>query len=147
MPFQVSSDLSASPAHVAQIRDGLAAFNAQATGRPAERIPVVILARDAIGTVVGGCLGFRRWGVMQVDFLWVAEAHRGQRIGSRLLRAAEDEAIAAGCTVATLDTFDFQARPFYERLGYRVWGTLDELPNGRVGYYLRKALRSKVSSA
>lgn len=138
--LRISSEHTADPTPLATVSDGLTAFNATATGRPAERVPVIIIARDADEAVVGGCVGFRRWEVLQVDHLWVADAHRGQGVGTELLRTAEQEARDAGCTVATLDTFDFQARPFYERLGYRVWGVLDDLPHGRVGYFMRKRL-------
>jgi hypothetical protein len=39
-----------------------------------------------------------------------------------------------------LDTFDFQARGFYERNGYELFGTLDDCPPGHKRYYLKKAL-------
>lgn len=39
-----------------------------------------------------------------------------------------------------LDTFDFQARPFYERHGYEVFGTLDDYPPGHSRFFLRKDL-------
>ncbi len=136
----VASEPHAPPDDVAVIRNGLVAFNDRATGNNAAREPSVHLARDQTGAVVGGCLGYRRWGVLHVDFLWVADEHRGHNVGTRLLSAAEAEAIRAGCTVAMLDTFDFQAKPFYEALGYKVWGVLDDLPHGRVEYYLRKEL-------
>lgn len=53
---------------------------------------------------------------------------------------AEAEAVRRGCHHALLDTFDFQARPFYERLGYRVWGELADFPAGHTWFYLSKAL-------
>ena len=50
----------------------------------------------------------------------------------------EAEARARGCIGATLGTYDFQARPFYEKQGYEVFGTLEPYPNGHCSYYLRK---------
>ena len=61
-------------------------------------------------------------------------------MGRRLLRAAEREAAERGCAHAYLDTFDFQARPFYERLGYAVFGVQEGFPPGHVRYFLRRAL-------
>jgi hypothetical protein len=45
-----------------------------------------------------------------------------------------------GCTMSHLDTFDFQARDFYERNGYELFGALDDCPPGHKRYYLKKAL-------
>ena len=39
-----------------------------------------------------------------------------------------------------MDTFSFQARPFYEKLGYRVFGQLPDYPRGQTRYFLAKAL-------
>lgn len=41
------------------------------------------------------------------------------------MKRAELYAVERGCTNAFLDTFSFQARPFYEKLGYRVFGILE----------------------
>jgi GNAT superfamily N-acetyltransferase len=38
---------------------------------------------------------------------------------------AEAYARSRGAVGATVETHSFQARPFYERLGYQVFGTLD----------------------
>lgn len=47
-----------------------------------------------------------------------------------MLLQAEQEAIARGCRGAWLDTYSFQARGFYERLGYAVFGILDHDGDG-----------------
>ena len=56
------------------------------------------------------------------------------------MHEAEAEAVRRGCASAYLDTFDFQARPFYERLGYQLFGQLDDFPPGGSRYFLRKRL-------
>ena len=43
-----------------------------------------------------------------IESVWVAENYRGQGIAARLLKEVEEEAKAAGCYMAQLDTFDFQ---------------------------------------
>ena len=58
----------------------------------------------------------------------MAEALRGQGLGSRLLLAAEDLAVSRGCRGSCLGTFDFQARTFYERHGYAVFAELLGFP-------------------
>jgi GNAT superfamily N-acetyltransferase len=90
--------------------------------------------------LVGGLYGNTAWQWLFVDLLWVDTPFRRQGLGRRLLRAAEAAARARGCTRAFLDTFDFQARPFYEREGYVVFGTQEEYPPGHRKFYLGKSL-------
>jgi ribosomal protein S18 acetylase RimI-like enzyme len=73
----------------------------------------------------------------------VAEALRGQGHATRLMAAAEAYAIEKGCVGVTLDTFSFQARPLYEKLGYRVFAELKDHPKGHNQYWLTKRLVSK----
>jgi ribosomal protein S18 acetylase RimI-like enzyme len=56
-----------------------------------------------------------------------------------LLERAEAEGRARGAVMAHLDTFTFQARGFYERCGYIVFGVLP-YTNGVERYYMRKTL-------
>jgi len=130
-----------SDADEAAVRQGLLAFNERHIG-PSDNRPVRLVARDANGAVVAGLLGHTRWGWLLVDKLWLADAVRGQGLGSRLLAAAESLAIDRGCTGAMLSTFEHQARPFYEKLGYTVFGTLEGYPAGTRQHYLCKQLRS-----
>jgi GNAT superfamily N-acetyltransferase len=37
-----------------------------------------------------------------------------------------------------LDTFAFQARPFYEKLGFTVFGTLEDHPRGSRRFFMQK---------
>ncbi len=90
------------------------------------------------GRTLGGLVGETNRGFLYVDLLWVAEAERGRGLGSRLLAAAEAEAAARGCRAAWLDTYDFQARPFYERHGYVAFGTLDGFPGGHRRFFMVK---------
>jgi hypothetical protein len=39
-----------------------------------------------------------------------------------------------------LETHSFQARPFYEKCGYKVFGTLEDYPPGHAKFFLRKRL-------
>ena len=121
------------------IVDGLIAYNAAHGARWAGR-ELSVVARDGSGSVVGGLLGETNLGWVFVAALWVAEPHRGQGIGSALLAEAEQEGGRRGCVGIYLDTYSFQARPFYERLGYQLFGTLPDCPPGAVKYYLYKRL-------
>ena len=136
---QVSLETEASPADVAAVAAGLRAFNVARIGEPAEELVHVFL-RDAAGAVVGGLLGVIRWRWLYVEKLWVADAHRGHGHGRALLGEAEAHAARRRCLGVYLDTFEYQARPFYEKLGYALFGTLDGYPPGYRQYYLAKRL-------
>lgn len=99
-----------------------------------------ILARDAQGQLAGGILGFTDRGWLRIEILIVHEQRRRAGIGSRLLRAAEDEALRRGCHSAWLDTFSFQALPFYQQHGYTIFGSLGRYPNQHTRYFVQKAL-------
>ena len=132
-------DGNVTAADEAMVVRGLLAFNEVRLG-PADDQPVKFVVRDADGNIVGGILGHTRWRWMYIAKLWVDESLRGQGVGSRLMEAAEELARSRGCTDVSLDTFDFQARPFYEKLGYELFGTLDGYPPGYRQFYLRKRL-------
>ena len=98
---------------------------------------LTIVARSA-GEIVGGLLGHTNWNWLFVRQLWVADAFRSTGTGSRLMQAAEAEAVARGCAHAHLDTFEFQALPFYRKLGYEVFGELEDYPPGFRRFFLQK---------
>lgn len=127
----------ASPGDVAAVQAGLRAFNERIIGEPAEE-QVQLFLRDANGRVAGGLLGDIRWRWLYVAKLWVDDEHRGSGQGTALMLAAEAHARRRGCLGSYLDTFEYQARPFYEKLGYSLFGTLDGYPPGYCQYHLAK---------
>lgn len=137
----VKIDDEVMPSDEALVVRGLLEFNVDRLG-PADEQPVKFVARDSTGVVVGGILGHTRWRWLYVAKLWVDERARGHGLGTRLMAAAEDLARSRGCTDVSLDTFDYQARPFYEKLGYELFGTLEGYPPGSRQYYLRKRIRT-----
>lgn len=118
---------------------GINFHNVAATGHAAY-YPVGVYLRDAQGEVMGGLLGeiWGRW--LNVTYLWVAEPARGGGYASRLLQTAERYAIERGCQGAFLATFTFQARPFYEKRGYRTYGVLEDYPPGHQLFLMQKRL-------
>ena len=123
------------------VREGLYAFNRLHAPDDGHQV-LVLFVRRQDGSVAGGLLGETYWGWLHVGILWVDEGLRGQGYGTQLLAMAEAEARRRGCRAAYLDTLDFQALPFYERLGYRVWGTLSDFPPGHSRYWVKKDLAS-----
>ncbi len=125
------------------LRDGilkpLLAYNESKTSRSDHR-PLIIAVDDADGRVLGGLWARTAFDWLFVELLIVPEALRGQGIGRELMKRAEDEARRRGCHSAWLDTFEFQARGFYERLGYTCFGELANYPTGSARYFMKKGL-------
>jgi GNAT superfamily N-acetyltransferase len=122
------------------VEDGLLAFNVDVIGDP-RAASVGVFVRGDDGAVIGGLLGRIRWEWLYVEKFWLPESRRRQGLGSRLLREAEAFALERGCRGCYLDTFEYQALPFYRKLGYELFGTLDDYPPGYRQLYLRKRLR------
>ena len=118
----------------------LVAYNQARTGRNDHR-PLIIVVEDSEAGMVGGLWGRTAYDWLFVELLFVPESLRGRGFGSELMKRAEDEALGRGCHSAWLDTFEFQARGFYERLGYTCFGELPNYPAGFARYFMRKALR------
>jgi GNAT superfamily N-acetyltransferase len=100
-----------------------------------------VFARDRNGIMVGGMHGHVNWTWLHISLVWVTEAERHRGLGSQLLATLETAAVERGCLHAHLDTFSYQARPFYERHGYRLFATLHDYPPGHQRFFLRKTLR------
>lgn len=119
----------------------LVAYNLEKTGRSDSRSLIVALEDAESHAVIGGLWGRTSYDWLFVELLVVPAELRGRGVGSELMQRAEREAFSRGCHSVWLDTFEFQARGFYERLGYTCFG---ELPNYPVGsrYFMKKMLAS-----
>jgi GNAT superfamily N-acetyltransferase len=125
---------------VEQVREIIYQYNSSVM--KSDYQPLTILLRNAQGEVVGGLLAQTEWGWLFVKTLAIEDGRRGRGYGTKLLAMAEEEARARGCHDAYLDTFSFQARPFYERRGYRVFGELENF-TAHTRYFMRKELEER----
>ena len=117
----------------------LAAHNDAVVG-PTERRPVAIVVRDDAGAITGGLWGKIAYRWLFVEALAVSPALKGQGIGRELMQRAETLARDAGCIGMWLDTYSFQARGFYEKLGFGHFGTIDDFPPGHSRFFLSKRI-------
>ncbi|MFF0742475.1 GNAT family N-acetyltransferase [Streptomyces sp. NPDC004111] len=123
----------------------LTAFNNAATGAHDERELSVRVTDDA-GELVGGLTGWTWGGLGGVHMLWVREDARHGGWGTRLMRAAEAEALRRGCDRMSVSSFTFQAPDFYRGLGYREVGRLPGIPGGHEDVYFLKRLEPEDDS-
>jgi GNAT superfamily N-acetyltransferase len=124
----------------AVITDGLRAYNETQAGYSDSR-PLAVLVRDPEAKkVVGGLLGRTSLGLLRVDRFFLPEGLRRERLGSRILAMAEEEARRRGCTRAVLSTLHFQAPGFYLKQGWEVATRIDCEPPGHSRFYMTKKL-------
>ena len=127
------------PEEVKRIHGELRRFNEQFT-KPYDLTELQVTACDSDGTLLGGLTGYTNWEWLYVDYLWVHESQRRTGLGSRLMAAAEEEAVRRGCRWSRLYTYDFQAPGFYRKQGYEVWAEMAGYPPGHTQIWFRKDL-------
>ncbi|WP_445946965.1 GNAT family N-acetyltransferase [Shewanella sp.] len=99
-----------------------------------------VFAKDDKGIVQGGIRALAFWNYCIIELLWLSKETRGSGVGRQLMAAAEAFAIEKGFSYMRTETLSFQAKPFYEKLGYKVYGELDDYPAGFTTYCLVKKL-------
>ncbi|MEM6586531.1 MAG: GNAT family N-acetyltransferase [Pseudomonadota bacterium] len=99
-----------------------------------------LLLKDDTGALQGGLIAQSRWGSFYIDILAVSDALRGLGWGTRLMQKAEAEARNRQCHHMWLDTYAFQAKAFYERHGFSVFGQIDGPQPYYPHYFMMKRL-------
>ena len=112
----------APPAHVADIIE----------------IYLVDRKQKVVGGLIGRTHSIPEW--LEVTVIWVDDAWRRRGLGRELMTQAEQEAKRRGCRYARLATGDYQAPGFYPKLGYMLYGKLENCPFGVTVFYFRKDL-------
>lgn len=100
-----------------------------------------VYSKDDNGIMQGGLLASIKGRWLCIDYLWVDESMRKNGLGSQLMHVAEEESKKLGCHNALVDTFSFQALPFYEKLGYVKQMSFPNFPElGMQRHYLSKEI-------
>lgn len=103
-------------------------------------LPLNFHIKDKEGAVIAGINSFSCWQMLYLSEFYVAEQYRRQGLGTLLLEKVEQEAKKRGSLIAQTDTFDWQAKDFYLKFGYEVFGVIDNCPEGHKRFYLKKIL-------
>jgi len=127
MKMTIKTRITATPSFddVEAVKNGLREYNKNYIPEQSFKELAVFVEDDA-GNKTAGLIAETVGKYLMIKYLWVAESLRGQDCGTLLIRQAEEQAIARGCRYALVDTFSFQARPFYECLGYECKMTLED---------------------
>lgn len=120
-----------------ELIQGLVKYNNEA-GPPEDQTFIALYIESASGELMGGLHGNFEWDFLVIKRLWVADSSKGKGLGTQLLKAAEDKAFKKGKKGVWLDTFEFQAKEFYEKLGYKVFGEIPHAAGEFNRYFLLK---------
>jgi len=135
--FEINS--KPGPDEIQYLEDRLYEFNSNATGITDGKY-LAIFVRDESKRIVAGICGNTWGGCAEIRQFWVDEAWRNRGLGTRLLKAVEEESRRRGCRQMILMTFSFQAPGFYLNQGFEVVSVLDDQPLGHKNMLLRKHL-------
>ena len=102
-----------------------------------------IFLKDENDNIRGGILAEVCWNWLEIHTLMIDEDIRKLGFGTNLLLELEHMALAKQCDFIKVDTLSFQALEFYEKHGYQVFGTLDNVGRDFKHYYLKKDLTKK----
>jgi ribosomal protein S18 acetylase RimI-like enzyme len=135
----ITPEISPDSTDVAILSKGLSKHS-ESKNFPYDQQPLAIFIRNQHGEIIGGLSGATAWGWLHISLFWLSEELRGKGYGKKLIGLAETEALERGCKKAHLDTFSFQALGFYQKLGYEIFGELDDYPENAKRFYLKKTL-------
>ena len=97
-------------------------------------------AAEEDGKILGVITGRAYYNEVHIGDLIVASSVRKGGIGSKLVRAVEDNYRGNGYDKITLTTFGFQAPEFYKKLGYEIEFVREDKDPKLSRYFLAKQL-------
>ncbi|MDO5088176.1 MAG: GNAT family N-acetyltransferase [Leptotrichiaceae bacterium] len=127
------------------IIDRLVEYNlSQVSGKQKETfIDLSRKVTDEKGGIIGGIVArMYCWNCIYIDTLWISEKYRGKGIGKKLLKETENYAEKNNVHLIHTDTFDFQAKDFYKKYGYEVFGVLEDCPENHKRYFMKKKIEN-----
>lgn len=125
------------------ISDGIAEFNYPFLPNDSDfesGSRFALFAHNESGHIIGGIQASPHWNYCVIELLWVSKENRNTGLGHQLMHELEHYAKEKGFQSIRTETLDFQAKPFYEKLGYKVYGQIDNAPKGHSTYFLIKEI-------
>ncbi|NOU52490.1 GNAT family N-acetyltransferase [Pseudoalteromonas sp. JBTF-M23] len=141
--MKIELTVSPTQAQLNAISRGIAEFNAQYLPNDNSHdtgLKCVITVQDDNEQIIGGLQASVVWSHCVLELLWLSEQVRGKGVGTQLMQYLEQFAKQHNLYQIRTETLDFQAKPFYEKLGFKVYGELENTPPGHTSYFLVKQL-------
>ena len=117
------------PVDLAFLEERLEAEAVSAVGVGEQR-EFAVFVRDEDDQIVAGAFGDVWGGCCQVHAVWVDARLRGQGWGRSLMTAVHEEARRRECRLVMGITYQVLTADFYDRLGYRLVGAIEDCPAG-----------------
>ena len=121
------------------IQDQLKIYNHENIA-PDRHKDLVISFKNNEGKVIAGLVGSTNWGWLFIRLLWVDDSLRGQGIGKQMIMKSLEIAKSRDCHSAWIDTFNPIALQSYQKMGFVVFGQLENFPSGKNRYFLKKRI-------
>lgn len=137
--YKVVVDYAPTEADNAVLREGIIALTEDILGERDKEFSIFL--KNDLAKVVGGIQAFLGTESIYIDVLWIEGNLQRQGYGTKLLDAAEREAIKNGCIFSLVDTWDFQAEEFYLKNGYERITEIKKYWLGHSKIFLRKNLK------
>jgi ribosomal protein S18 acetylase RimI-like enzyme len=101
--------------------------------------PISFEMRDGANLV--GCIVVQLfWGQLHIKYLLIEEPYRGQGLARRLMEHAFEFGKGQGCCFAFVETMNFQAPEFYQKLGFKIEFVRHGYDRETSYYYLKRDL-------
>ena len=85
---------------------------------PMQSFGLFIKAKNS--SIFGGLTATMYYGCLYVDLLWIDPSLQRHGFGTKLMTEAEVIGRKRNCTFAAVNTMDWEALPFYQKLGYEI---------------------------
>lgn len=144
MNMKLDLDCNPTPSDIFVIQKGITRFNNEKLGVIDKEFCIYL--RDDAGTIRGGIFAVSDSYSIYIILLWMEDELRNKGYGSKLMQAAEDEAIKRNCTNSYVDTFSFQAEEFYRKCGYQPIGIINKAAFDYSRIFFKKSLIASNST-
>lgn len=86
------------------------------------------------GEIIGGMVVYEEFQWLYIQKTFISDKYRGKNIGSAIFKRLEEYAKQRNLVGIRVETLDFQAKGFYEKVGCKLLYELKDCPRGNIEY-------------
>lgn len=137
MKYEIKFEENPTTADINILQNGIADYAKQMKRQEPLKFFAYFI-RDNENQIKGGCNGCIYYGCLYIDNLWVVQELRGKSFGTQLMQLAEQFGKTNNALFSTVNTMDWEALGFYQKLGYELEFERKGYVNDSTFYFLRK---------